>query len=145
MAQPQKNVEWRATEIDDTPMIAEEGDIVSRLRIVKERYYKCANDILQKHIDPDTGQLDPEYHDIVAWYREQGDRVNLLIPEDRRNNEDSICTGSRIDKEGSSGDGIDNTGGLSQAGLGEDINKDSITELSGKSKTEVNSGTSTNT
>lgn len=69
--------------VEEAPLLVTEGDGLESLRKIRQRYYNTATQLVRRHTDEETGQLPAKYHSIVAWYRTQGDRVNLLIPEDK--------------------------------------------------------------
>lgn len=83
MTEQAQQTAWRPATFEAGPMLTSEGDGLEPLRKVRQRYYNRANKIARRRTDPETSLLPEKYHAIVAWYRQQGDRVNLLIPEDK--------------------------------------------------------------
>jgi len=73
----------KAVRVEETPLVVTEGDGLHSLREIRQKYYSHANNIVRRRTDQETGQLPAKYHSIIEWYRQQGDRVNLLLPEDR--------------------------------------------------------------
>lgn len=64
---------------DYSPIISAEGDGLEDFRRVQQQYYNHANKIVRRRRDPKTDLLPEEYHEVVAWYRTQGDWIGEII------------------------------------------------------------------
>jgi hypothetical protein len=115
----QKNIEWHQVVEDGTPMVDPDGDYTSRLQKIRAMYYEHANNIVQNNTDQD-GVLKADCHDIVAWYREQGDRIGLLMPEVKNEgNGQSTEPNSETNKDADPKYGVNYSSRPNETNLGE--------------------------